>query len=168
MQISLALFFVFDLPSKLRVVYIRKKFHFLKNGSNDFHQILWIYCTFKPQHMALLAFPGKICVARKIFFYFLSIASPNVAPNPTDQSCSNSIFKILLQLSSASPFHFRPILNIEGSYLNVKGSSHKKTILNVHFLKKGSNDFHQTLCVYSTFEPQQYGTLGFSRKKKSL
>ena len=36
-----------------------------------------------------------------------------MAPKPTDQSCSNSIFRVLLQLSPASPFHFRPNLNIK-------------------------------------------------------
>ena len=63
--------------------------------------------------MALSAFPGKILLTRKIFFNFLS--APNVAPKPTDQSCSNSIFRVLLQLSPDSPFHFRPSLNIKGS-----------------------------------------------------
>ena len=69
-----------------------------------------------PNNMALSAFPGKILVNR-IFFIFYP--SPNVAPKPTDQSCSNSIFRVVLQLFPASPFHFSPTLNI-------KGSSHKK------------------------------------------
>ena len=38
-------------------------------------------------------------------------------PKPTDQSCSNSIFRVLLQLSLASPFHFQPSLNIKGTLM---------------------------------------------------
>ena len=40
-------------------------------------------------------------------------------PKPTEQLCSNSIFRALLQLSPAHHFHFRPTLNI-------KDSSYKK------------------------------------------
>ena len=64
-------------------------------------------------NMALSAFPGKILVTKKTFLIFYP--SSNIAPKPTDQSCSNSIFRVLLQLSSASPFHFLPSLNIKGS-----------------------------------------------------
>ena len=67
--------------------------------------------------MVLSAFPGKIPVIGKIFLIFYS--SPNVAPKPFDQSCSNSIFRAHMQLSPARPFHFQPTLKI-------KGSSHKK------------------------------------------
>ena len=56
-------------------------------------------------NMALSAFLRKILVTRIIFFLIFYL-SPNVAPKPTDQSCSNSIFRVLLQLSSASPFDF--------------------------------------------------------------
>ena len=50
LQLSLANFFVFDLHPKLSVVNIRKKkIHFLKNGSNGFIKIFWVYCIFKPQ-----------------------------------------------------------------------------------------------------------------------
>ena len=48
LQISLSITFVFDLPFKLRVVHVRKKckiFYFLKNGSNEIDQILWVYST---------------------------------------------------------------------------------------------------------------------------
>ena len=69
-------------------------------------------------NMKLLTFLGKIPETRIIFFKF-SICRLNIVPKPTDQSCSNSISRVLLHLSAASPFHFRPILN-------VKGSSHKK------------------------------------------
>ena len=64
-------------------------------------------------NMVLSAFPGKILVTTKYFLIFYP--SPNVVPKPTDQSCSNSIFRVLLELSRASPFHFRPILNIKGT-----------------------------------------------------
>ena len=81
--------------------------------------IFIIFCGFivHPNHnnMALSAFPGKIHVTRKIFFNFL--IAPNVVPKPTDQPCSNSIFRVLLQLSPASPFYFRPSLNIKGSLM---------------------------------------------------
>ena len=62
-----------------------------------------------PKNMALSAFPGKILVNRKIFFYFLSVS--------TEQSCSNSIFRVVLQLSPVSPFHFRLTLNIKGTLM---------------------------------------------------
>ena len=43
--------------------------------------------------------------------------SPNVAPKVNDQTFSNSIFRILLQLSPARHFHFRPTLNIKGTLM---------------------------------------------------
>ena len=52
-------------------------------------------------NMTLSAFPRKILLTRKIYFYFPS--APNEMPKPTDQSSSNSIFRVLLQLS---PFPF--------------------------------------------------------------
>ena len=69
-----------------------------------------------PSNMALSDFPGKIFVPGNIF-NFLSFASPNVALRPTDHSCSNSIFKVLLQLSSIRRFHFGPTLNIKGTLM---------------------------------------------------
>ena len=66
--------------------------------------------------MALSDFPEKIFVPGKMFS-FLSVASPNVALTPTDQSCSNSIFKVLLQLSPTRPFNFGPTLNIKGTLI---------------------------------------------------
>ena len=47
-------------------------------------------------------------------YFLIFYPSSNIAPKPNDQSCSNSIFRILLQFSPASPFHFQPILNIKG------------------------------------------------------
>ena len=46
-------------------------------------------------------------------FYLILYLSRNVAPKPTDQSRSNSIFRVLLKLSPAHPFHFRPTLNMK-------------------------------------------------------
>ena len=67
------------------------------------------FCRFivnsNPKNMALSDFPEKILVNRNIIF-FIFYPSPNVAPKPTDQSCSNSIFRVVLQLSPASPFLF--------------------------------------------------------------
>ena len=81
--------------------------------------ILIKFCGFivhsNPKTMALSAIPGKILVTSKIFLNFLS--APNVAPKPTDQSCSNSIFRVLLQLSPDSPFHFRPSFNVKGTLM---------------------------------------------------
>ena len=95
---------------------MRKKFKILI-FSKMAKTILIKFCGFivhsKPNNMTLSTFPGKIPETRKIVFIFCP--SPNVAPKPTDQSCSNSIFRVLLQLSPASPFHFLPSLNIKGS-----------------------------------------------------
>ena len=66
----------------------------------------------KPNNMTLSAFPGKIPkIKKKNFLIFYP--SPNVAPKPTYQSRSNSIFWV--------PLH----------YLH----SHKKK-LNIRFSKK--------------------------------
>ena len=70
----LPVFFRFRSTLKFKVVHIRKiyYFHFLKNCSNDFYQILWIYCTFEPQQYDTIGFSRKkILVTRIIFFKFL-------------------------------------------------------------------------------------------------
>ena len=46
----------------------------------------------------------------------------------------------------------------------IKGSSHEKKIKNFYFLKNVYSNFGLILWVYSTFEAQQYDTIGFSRK----
>ena len=71
----------------------------------------------KPNIMTLSAFSEKIPETRKIVFNFLS--SPNLAPKPNDQSRSNSISRVPLQISLAPSFRFR-------STLKIKGSSHEK------------------------------------------
>ena len=96
----------------------RKKFKifvFSKMARNDFHHILWVYCTFKPQQYGTFDFSRKILITRIIFLIFY--LQPNVAPKSNDQFCSNSIFRVLLQLSPARPFHFRPTLNIKGTLM---------------------------------------------------
>ena len=60
----------------------------------------------KPNNMTLSGFPGKITETRKIVFNFLSVASPNVACKLNDQSRSNSICRIPLQVSLALFFIF--------------------------------------------------------------
>ena len=47
---------------------------------------------------------------------------PNVAPKATDQFCSNSLSKALLQLYAVRRFHFRPTLKIKGSLHRKQGN----------------------------------------------
>ena len=60
---------------------------------------------------------------------------PNVAPKVNDQSCSNSVFRALLQLSTAHPFHFGPSLNIKDTLM----------LRVVHIRNKKRNDKHGIL-----------------------
>ena len=115
LQIYLARFFVFDLHSKLRVVHVRI-FFFPKMAPTIFINFCGVTIHSNLSNMALLAFPCKILVSRMIFFKIFYL-SRNVAPKPTEQSCSNSIFRVVLQLSPARPFHFRPILNIKDTLM---------------------------------------------------
>ena len=80
-----------------------------------FIKFCWFIEHSNPKNMALSAFPRKILLTRKIFFNFLS--PPNVAHKPTEQSCSNSIFRVLLQLYPTRPIHFGPTLNIKGTLM---------------------------------------------------
>ena len=82
-------------------------------------------------------FPEKILVTRIVFLIFY--LSPNVAPKPTDQSCSNLIFKALLQLSPAHPFHFWPTPNIKGTLM----------LRVVHIRNKKRNDKNGILQTWS-------------------
>ena len=115
MQVSPDFFsFVFDLPSKLRVVHIRKN---LKCSFSQkwLHEILWIHCKFEPQLYDTIGYSRKISETKKKVLIFHQ--SPNVATKPTDQSCSNSIFRIHLQISPGH-FYFRRTLKIKGSLHN--------------------------------------------------
>ena len=92
-----------------------KIFIFSKMSPTIFIKFCGFIVHSNPRNMALSAFPRKILLTRKIFFNFLY--APNVAPKPTDQCFSNSIFRVLLQLSPVSPFHFRPSFNIKGTLM---------------------------------------------------
>ena len=77
-------------------------------------------------------------------------------------SRSKSISMVLSQISRAVCvffffFSFPPNPKI-------KGSSHKKKIENLDFLKNGTNDFNKIFWVYSTFETQQHDPIDFSQK----
>ena len=77
LQISLAHFFGFDLPPKLRVVHIRKKikiFIFSKMAPTIFIKFCGFIILWNPNNMALSAFPDKILVNRKYYFYFLFVS----------------------------------------------------------------------------------------------
>ena len=77
--------------------------------------------------------------------FFIFYPSPNVAPKPTDQSRSNSILRVVLQLSPASPFLFGPkqetewqtwnftnMLNcFRGYVIKSAGETTKKVLLSV-------------------------------------
>ena len=67
-------------------------------------------------NIALSTIPGKIPETEKIVFYFLSIAY--LANKPIDQSCSNSISRVPLQISLAHFFNFRPTIKIKSSLHN--------------------------------------------------
>ena len=78
-----------------------------------------VYSTIEAQQYDTIGFYRKIPETRKIVFNFLS--ATKIAPKPTDQSCSNSISGVSLQIYSACSFHF-------GATPKIKGSSHKKKI----------------------------------------
>ena len=103
--------------------------------------ILIKFCGFivhsKPNNMTLCAFSGKFPETRKIVLIFCT--SPNVAPKPTDQSRSISLFRVLLKLSPASPFHFWPTLNIKGTLM----------LRVVHIRNKKRSDKHGILQTWS-------------------
>ena len=77
LQISLAHFFAFELPSKLTVFHIRKKFKILvfsKMAPTIFIKCCGFIVHSKPNNITLSAFPGKIPETWKIFlkFFFVS------------------------------------------------------------------------------------------------
>ena len=77
---------------------------------------MWVYSTFEAQQYDTIGYPRKILQNKKNIFLVFYL-SRNVAPKPIDQSCSNSIFRVLLQLSRARPFHFQPTLNIKDTLM---------------------------------------------------
>ena len=77
-----------------------------------------MYSTFKPQQYGTMGYSRKIFETKKIFF-LIFYPSPSLATKPTDQSCSNSISRVPLEISLARFFRFL-------STLKFKGNSHKK------------------------------------------
>ena len=106
---------VFELPPKLRVVHIRKKFK-ISIFSKMALTILFKFCGFivhsKPNNTTLSAFPGKIPETRKTVL--IVCPSAKITPKPTDQSCSNrymeSLCKYLLPVLSV--FELSPKLRV--------------------------------------------------------
>ena len=102
--------------------------------------------------MTRSSIPGKIPKTKKkkkkISFSIRRVCKP------ADQSCSNSISRVPLKLSSAYVFNFRLTLKIKDSLHKkqanklsdkIKGSSHKKKKCISQFLKNGFNDSRQIL-----------------------
>ena len=119
LQVFPTLFFYFRSILKIKGSSHKEKilnFHFsqkwLKWFSSNFVGLLHIW-TLTTWHYLL--FPQKFLSLEQYFLIFS--LSHNVAPKPTDQSCSTSIFRIVLQLSPASPFHYRPSLNIKDTLM---------------------------------------------------
>ena len=83
------------------------------------------------------------------------------------QSLNQSTDLVQIRYLESSYKYLEPFFSIAPTP-KIKGSSHEKKIKNFDFLKNGSNGFYYILRIYSTFEAQQYHTIGFSRKKKSL
>ena len=107
LQISPARFSVFDKPLKLRVVHIGKKLK-ISIFSKMAPTILIKFCGFiaylKPSSMTLSAFSEKSLKLENQFLIFC--LSRNVESKPTDQSCSNSISGVPLQIFPVSFFFF--------------------------------------------------------------
>ena len=98
---------------------MRKKFK-ISNFPKMALTILIKFCGFivhsKHNNITLSAFPGKSLKLEKQFFLF-SVRRLMQRLNQTDQSYSNFMFTVLLQLSPACSFHFRPTLNIKGTLM---------------------------------------------------
>ena len=78
----------------------------------------------KPNNVILANFPEKIPETVKIFFKIF-FPSPNVGPEPTHQSRSNSIYRILLQIFLAIIFVFDLPLKLRGVHI---GKNYKISI----------------------------------------
>ena len=166
LQISSARFFsVFELPPKLRVVHIKKKFK-ISIFSKMAITILFKFCGFivywKPKNITISAFPEKILETRKIVF--------NSVSHVTQRLNQLTILLQIRYLESPCKY-FLPFFR---STLKMKGSSHQEKIKKFCFLKNCFNDFHKMLWIYSTVEPQQYDTIGYlwkilqTKKKKKF
>ena len=72
--------------------------------------------------MTLSAIPEKIPETKKNSFQFSIRRVAYVATKPADQSCSNSISRVSLQISPAHFLNFRPTLKVKGSLHNKKAN----------------------------------------------
>ena len=111
----------------------------------------------KPNNMTLSAFSGKILKTR-IIVLLIFYLSPNVAPEVNDQSCSNSIFRVILSLSPARPFHFRRTLNIKDTLM----------LRVVHIRNKKRSNKHGILQTWSIVSVAVIKSAGETAKKVLL
>ena len=117
--------------------------------------MLWVDSTFEIHNITLSIFPWKIPETRKIFFKFSVWPPPNIAPNPTDQSRSIPLSRVLLQIFLGVFF----FVFDQPSQLWVILFKN----LNFDFLKNGFEVFHH-ICWVCRHSTQQFDTMGFYRK----
>ena len=79
---------------------------------------LWINSTFGTHQYGTIAFPRKKFLKLKKYLNFFS--SPNVSPKPTIQSRSNSIYRVLLQVSLIRIFVFDLALKLRVVHIRKK------------------------------------------------
>ena len=114
-------FFHFRLTVKNKGGSHKKKLH-ISIPSKMAPTILIKFCGFissyirNPQHNTI-DISRKIPETRKIFFLFSVWPSSNIAPKPTDQSRSNPLSRVLLQIFLGGFFRFRSTLTIMGSFI---------------------------------------------------
>ena len=107
---------------------------------------MWLYTTFETHNITLSIFPEKIPETRNFFFKFYVWPSPpNIAPKSTDQSRSNPLSRVLLEIFLGVFF----FVFDQSSQLWVV--LFKK--LKFRFSKNGFKDFHDILWVCRTFHP---------------
>ena len=116
------------------------------------------FCGFivhsNPNNMTHRLFPEISLKLEKYILIFLP--SRNVAPKPTDQSCSNSIFSLLLQLPPARPFHFWPTLNIKDTLMLRVVHIRNKKWSNKHGIFKHDQLFLLLLLNQQERSPRKY------------
>ena len=92
---------------------------------------MWLYSTFETHNIRLPIFSGK---SLKLAFFLFSVwKSSNIAPKPTDQSSSNPLSRVLLQIFVGGSFIFDEL-----SQLRIV---HLRKNVNFYF-QKMTNDFH--------------------------
>ena len=108
---------------------------------------MWLQITFETHNITLPIFPGKSLKLEKYFFYSPCDASSNITPKPTDQSRSNSLSRVLLQIFLGFIFFF---IFDQPSQLWVVLLKQSK----FRFSKKnGFGNFHRICWVCRTFHP---------------